>query len=140
MPSADTGDHWYSVTEGQPASGGTNFVAQTQQELEAYFAARFRAGELLSLAMADVALSNRPGRAAIGFVITRDADDLPPTLGGPHRLAQGKAEIDCERQRFLVWSMAQNLGSSEDVIESWPCPKPPGWTMRPAIVCARGGL
>jgi hypothetical protein len=138
LPTTDSGEQWYSITEGEPSKGGTNLVAKTQQELLTYFAGRFDAGEQLNLVMADVARAARSGRAAMSFVVTRDAVDLEPGLGGPNRLAQGKAEIDCQRQVFVVWSMAQNVGTSNSVVEAWPCPKPSDWLLGTVpVVCAR---
>jgi len=139
LPTADSGQGWYSVTEGEPAKGGSNLVARTQDQLLTYFSGRFIAREQMHLVMTDVGQSNRPGEAAIGFVVTRDADDLATRLGGPNRLAQGKAVIDCRRQVFLVWSMAQNIGDSDSVVEAWPCPKPTDWMLwDEPIACSRG--
>ena len=133
LPASSSGEQWYSITEGDPGSGGRHFVARTRSELLAYFDERFDAGENMRLVMADVGPS-RSGRAAIGFVLSRHADDVDPSLGGPNRLAQGKADMDCQRQVLFVWSMAQVVG----VVEPRLCDAPPDWTPAEGpIACAR---
>ena len=38
----------------------------------------------------------------IVYVLTRDAEDLDPGLGGPSRIAFGKGAINCESRQLFV--------------------------------------
>jgi hypothetical protein len=75
----------------------------------------------------------------IVYVLTRDAEDLEPGLGGPARIAFGKGAVNCESQRIFVWSMEMRVGDtrSEREAASWLCTDPPGWRPGAAVVaCA----
>lgn len=131
------GQRWYSVTEDDPKQGGSHFVAYNQSDLLAYFAKRIAQHERLQLVMVDVGQS-RGGDVGISYVLIRQADDLKPGLGGPERFAVGKGEINCKKQMLFIWSMAQNSGTSEEIVPFWPCPKPPDWSPgTSAIACSR---
>ncbi len=73
------------------------------------------------------------------IIVTRDAKDLGPGLGGPDRIATGKGAINCGSQRIFVWSMEMRVGDtrSEREAASWLCTDPPGWRPGAAVVaCA----
>ncbi len=142
---------WYSVTEGLERITGTppppwrHFVAHNRATALAYFAARHAQGERLELLMLGVALGveTTPTVVDISYVLRRDAADLPPVLGGPGRLANGKGAINCRRGQLTVWSMGMGpLLAGEEaayLAQMRPCPAPPaptGATPGP-LVCRR---
>jgi hypothetical protein len=139
---------WYSVTDGGgagPEVGGKrqplrHFVAYDVADLLPYFAERRRQNERMQLVAVEAATSNIAGAAGGTFVVRRDADDLPPGLGGNQRTAYGKFELDCAERRFFVWSMGMNLAPGQDLARGVsPCPLPPGWAPgTPAVACTRG--
>lgn len=136
-PSDAQGQTWYSVTEDDPKQGGRHFVAYNQSDLLAYFAKRIAQRERLQLVMVDVG-QERGGDVGISYVLVRRADDLKPGLGGPEWFAEGKGMINCEKQVLLVWSMAQNSGTPEEIVPFWPCPKPPDWSPGTSVIaCSR---
>jgi len=134
---------WYSVSE--VGAGGRiedGFVTYDQGELLRYFAERHRQGErleLLKVSATQVGLLGNEGNVSIVYVLTRDAEDLEPELGGPDHIATGKGAINCENQRIFVWSMEMRAGDtrSEREAASWLCTDPPGWRPGAAVVaCA----
>jgi len=119
---------WYSVTEGDVQHGGSGFVAYgpkengvvaapppagsavvvgTRDSLLPYFAARHTHGERLALRSFDGRYEALRNIYNFGYRLTREADDIPPGLGGPDHLADGKGAIDCADQTIMVWTMAQ---------------------------------
>jgi hypothetical protein len=134
---------WYSVSEvgagGQIENG---FVTYNQSELLRYFAERHRHGErlrLLKVSSTKAGLLGEENNIEIIFVLTRDAEDLDPGLGGPARIAFGKGAINCESQRIFVWSMKMRAGENRTAREAaaWLCTDPPGWRPGTAVVaCA----
>jgi hypothetical protein len=134
---------WYSVSE--VGAGGRiedGFVTYDQGELLRYFAERHSQGErleLIKVSSTQTGLLGEEGNVGIVFVLTRDAEDLEPGLGGPARIAFGKGAINCESQRIFVWSMEMRVGDtrSEREAASWLCTDPPGWRPGAAVVaCA----
>jgi hypothetical protein len=134
---------WYSVSE--VGAGGRiedGFVTYDQGELLRYFAERHRQGErleLLKVSATQAGLLGNEGNVGIIYVLTRDAEDLAPELGGPDHIATGKGAINCGSQRIFVWSMEMRVGDtrSEREAASWLCTDPPGWRPGAAVVaCA----
>jgi hypothetical protein len=134
---------WYSMSE--VGAGGRiedGFVTYDQGELLRYFAERHSQGErleLIKVSSTQTGLLGEEGNVGIVYVLTRDAEDLEPGLGGPARIAIGKGAINCESQRIFVWSMEMRVGDtrSEREAASWLCTDPPGWRPGAAVVaCA----
>jgi hypothetical protein len=85
------------VVLGERGRGGgrveNGFVTYDKGELLCYFAERPGKGERLSLQKVS---STQPGlldednNVDLVYVLTRDAEDLDPELGGPARIACGK--------------------------------------------------
>jgi hypothetical protein len=134
---------WYSVSEvgagGQIEDG---FVTYDQGELLRYFAERHGQGErleLIKVSSTQAGLLGEESNVGIVYVLTRDAEDLEPGLGGPARIASGKGAINCVSQRIFVWSMEMRVGEtrSEREAAGWLCTDPPGWRPGTAVVaCA----
>ncbi len=134
---------WYSVSEvgagGRIADG---FVTYDQGELLRYFAERHRHGEslgLIKVSSTQAGLLGEENNVGIVYVLTRDAEDLEPGLGGPDRVAFGKGAVNCESQRIFVWSMEMRAGENRTAREAagWLCTDPPGWKPGTAVVaCA----
>ncbi len=116
---------WYSVGA---------VAMYDRAELFPYFAERRRHDERWELIGVDVGTSWVRGGAGIGYVLHRNADDLPSHAA---EFARGKGEIDCAAQRIYVWSMAQgDRRQRDDGLPS--CPRPSGWTPGTAVIaCAR---
>ena len=55
-------------------------------------------------------LLDEENNVGIVYVLTRDAEDLDPGLGGPSRIAFGKGAINCESRQLFVWSMEMREG------------------------------
>jgi len=134
---------WYSVSE--VGAGGRiedGFVTYNQSELLRYFAERHGQGErlgLIKVSATQAGLLGEPGNVGIVFVLTRDASDLDPGLGGPARIATGKGAINCASRRIFVWSMEMRTGEERTAREAagWLCTDPPGWKPGAAVVaCA----
>jgi hypothetical protein len=134
---------WYSVSE--VGAGGRiedGFVTYDQGELLRYFAERHSQGErleLIKVSSTQAGLLGEEGNVGIVYILTRDAEDLDPGLGGPARIAFGKGAINCESQRIFVWSMEMRVGErrTEREAASWLCTDPPGWKPGTAVVaCA----
>jgi hypothetical protein len=134
---------WYSVSE--VGAGGRiedGFVTYNQGELLRYFAERHRQGErleLLKVGATQAGLLGNEGNVGIVYILTRNAEDLDPGLGGPDRIATGKGAINCGSQRIFAWSMEMREGDtrSEREASNWLCTDPPGWRPGAAVVtCA----
>jgi hypothetical protein len=134
---------WYSVSE--VGTGGRiedSFVTYNQGELLRYFAQRHEQGERLELIKVSVTRAGslgEEGNVSIIYVLSRDADDLEPGLGGPDHVATGKGAINCTSRRIFVWSMEMRAGDTRGAREaaSWLCTDPPGWRPGKAVVaCA----
>ena len=129
---------WYSVSEvGVGGRIEDGFVTYDQGELLRYFAERHRQGErleLIKVRSTQAGLLGEEGNVGIVYVLTRDAQDLDPGLGGPARIAFGKGAINCESQRIFTWSIEMRVGEkrTEREAASWLCEDPPGW--RPGTV------
>ena len=129
---------WYSVSEvGVGGRIEDGFVTYDQGELLRYFVERHRQGErleLIKVSSTQAGLLGEEGNVGIVYVLTRDAQDLDPGLGGPARIAFGKGAINCESQQIFAWSMEMRVGEkrTEREAASWLCEDPPGW--RPGTV------
>lgn len=75
------------------------FAAYARDELPPYWAQRHAQHERLQLRQIDGGGENSFGLVGFGFLLTRQADDLPT------HAVYGKAEIDCAQGTFTVWSM-----------------------------------
>jgi hypothetical protein len=134
---------WYSVSEvGEKGRIEDGFVTYDQGELLRYFAERHRQGEyleLLKVSSTQVGLLGNEGNVGIVYVLTRDAEDLDPGLGGPDRIATGKGAINCASRRIFVWSMEMRTDDkrTKQNAADWLCTDPPGWKPGTAVVaCA----
>ncbi len=78
---------------------GSGFEAYARADLPPYWALRHAQHERLQLLEVEGGGAGRFGLAGIGFMLTRQADDLPA-----HTVV-GKAAIDCGQGTFTVWSM-----------------------------------
>lgn len=120
---------WYSVTEGDVQNGGRGFIAYgpkengvvaapppagsaiavgTRDSLLPYFAERHTHGERLTLRSFDGRYEALRNIYNFGYRLIREADDIPPGLGGPDHLAGGKGAIDCTDQTIMVWTTTQD--------------------------------
>jgi hypothetical protein len=134
---------WYSVSEvGAEGRIEDSFVTYNQGELLRYFAERHRQGEhleLLKVSSTHTGLLGNESNVGIVYVLTRDAEDLEPGLGGPDRIAIGKGAINCASRRIFVWSMEMRTGEkrTKQNAADWLCTDPPGWRPGTAVVaCA----
>ena len=134
---------WYSVTEVDEGGRIENgFVTYDKGELLRYFAERHRHGErlgLIKVSSTQAGLLEEENNVGIVYVLTRDADDLDPELGGPARIAFGKGAINCESRQLFVWSMEMRAGDERTPRQAagWLCTDPPGWRPGEAVVaCA----
>jgi hypothetical protein len=133
------GFRWYSVTEGDPSQGGRHFVAFHSNDALAYFDERHQQSERLDLHALDLAPTGD-----IGFVATRQANDLPPGPDGGEWPLIGKGRIDCAAKTIDVWSMGMNMEPSGDtaaILRSRLCPEPPLTAPSDAVVaCSRAAM
>jgi hypothetical protein len=129
---------WYSVSE--VSEGGrieNGFVTYDQGELLRYFAERHGQGErltLLKVSSTQAGLLEEENNVGIVYVLTRDAEDIDPELGGPARIAFGKGAVNCESRRIFAWSMEMRAGDKRTPREAagWLCSDPPaGGRARP---------
>lgn len=134
---------WYSVSE--VGAGGRiqdGFVTYNQGELLRYFAERHEQGErleLLKVSATRAGVLDEKGNVGFVYVLTRDAEDLEPGLGGPDRIATGKGAINCASRRIFVWDMEMKMEETRSAREAtgWLCTDPPGWRPGKAVVtCA----
>jgi hypothetical protein len=134
---------WYSVSEiGEGGRIEHSFVTYDKDELLHYFAERHAEGERLSLLKVSATQSgllDEKNNVGIVYVLTRDAEDLDPKLGGPARIAFGKGAINCTSHQFFAWSMEMSAREERTTREAtaWLCKDPPGWKPGKAVVaCA----
>jgi hypothetical protein len=97
-----------------------------------YFAERHGQGErlkLLKVSSTQAGLLEEKDNVGIVYVLTRDAGDIDPELGGPARIAFGKGVVNCESRRIFAWSMEMRAGDTRTPREAagWLCIEPPGW-------------
>jgi hypothetical protein len=105
-----TGFAWYSVG-GERAAGPVSI--REPSAFRAYVQRRHGAGERQRL----VALrANEDGNFQLRLV--RVAADLPPGLGGPESVAEGKGAVDCRRRTVTAWSIAMQWGPPD--YNEWP--------------------
>lgn len=134
---------WYSVSEvGESGRIENGFVTYNQGDLLRYFAERHSKGErlrLIKVSSTQAGLLEEENNVGIVYVLTRDAEDLDPGLGGPARIAFGKGGINCESRRIFAWSMEMRMREDRTPREAagWLCTDPPGWRPGKAVVaCA----
>lgn len=134
---------WFSVSrvgKGGRILGG--FTTYDQGDLLRYFERRHGRGErlrLLKVGLTGPGLLGEEDNVGIIYVLTREADDLPPGLGGPDGVAFGKGAVNCSRRQIFVWSMEMRTGGDRSAREAarWLCGNPPGWRPGKSIVaCA----
>lgn len=134
---------WYLVSEvgeGGEIQGG--FVSYDQDEMLDYFARRHEHGERLDLLKVGVTgggLLGEEGNVGITYVLTREADDLGPRLGGPGHVAFGRGGVNCARRQIFAWSMEMSTEENRSAREAsrWLCDEPPGWRPeKSAVACA----
>lgn len=131
---------WYSST--QTGDGGRvmrHFTTSDQGELLRYFARRHQKGEsmrLIKVSLTQTGLLGMESNVGFVYVVTRNAPDLDPNLGGPSNVAYGKGSLNCQNLRIFTWTM--NMKTNEDRTEreaaSWLCKDPPGWRPGKAVV------
>lgn len=80
---------------------------QMQYGSSPIIAARHAHGERLALRSFDGRYEALRNIYNFGFRLTREADDIPPGLGGTDHLAGEKGAIDCTDQTIMIWTMAQ---------------------------------
>jgi hypothetical protein len=134
------------VVLGERGRGGgrveNGFVTYDKGELLCYFAERPGKGERLSLqkvSSTQAGLLDEENNVDLVYVLTRDAEDLDPELGGSARIAFGKGAIDRESRQIFTWSMEMRAGEERTPREAagWLCKDPPGWRPGKAVVaCA----
>ena len=134
---------WYLVSEvGEGGRIKNGFVTYDKGELLRYFAERHSKGERLSLlkvSSTQTGVLDEENNVGIVYVLTRDAEDLDPALGGPGRIAFGKGAINCESRQIFAWSLEMRAGERRTPREAagWLCADPPGWRPGKAVVaCA----
>ncbi len=124
---------WYLVSEVDADGTVQNgFVTYDQAELMSYFEERHRQGErlrLLKVSLTQTGLLGEEDNVGFVYVLTRDAEDLDPALGGPSRIAWGEAAVNCGNRRIYAWRMdmrAEDERSERDAAD-WLCTDPPRW-------------
>lgn len=134
---------WYSVSEG--GAGGrieSSFITYDQGELLRYFARRHQKRErlrLLKVGLLGPGMLGERGNVGMIYILTREADDIPPGMGGPDGLALGRGAINCERGQIFTWSMEMRTGETRNARDAsgWLCRNPPGWKPSETVVaCA----
>jgi hypothetical protein len=131
---------WYTVSK--VGAGGkieSGFVTYDQGELLRYFAKRHGKGErmrLLKVSLTQTGLLGKDGNVGFVYVLTREAEDLEPGLGGPARVASGEGAINCTNHRIFAWRMDMRKEDSRTQREAaaWLCADPPGWKPGEAVV------
>jgi len=134
---------WYSSSEiGDDGRVLRHFTTSDQGELLRYFARRHRQGEsmrLLKVGLTQTGLLDMKSNVGFVFVLTRDAPDLAPDVGGPDHVAYGKGALNCDNLRIFAWRMDMKTGEERNQREaaSWLCVDPRGWRPGEAVVaCA----
>ena len=131
---------WYSSREiGDGGRVMRHFTTSDQGELLRYFAGRHRRGEsmrLLKVSLTHTGLLDSESNVGFVFVLTREAPDLPPNLGGPARIAYGKGALNCENLRIFTWTMDMKTREerTEREASDWLCADPPRWRPGEAVV------
>lgn len=131
---------WYSST--QTGEGGRvtrGFTTSDQGELLRYFAKRHQKGEtmrLIKVSLTQTGLLDMESNVGFVYVVTREAPDLDPGLGGPSRVAYGKGSLNCENLRIFTWNMTMKTHEDRTGREAaaWLCKDPPGWRPGKAVV------
>lgn len=134
---------WYSVSRvGEEGTILGGYTTYDQGQLLRYFGRRHEHGErlrLLKVGLTGPGLLGEENNVGIIYVLTREADDLPPGLGGPDGVAFGKGAVNCGRRQIFVWSMEMRAGEDRSARDAarWLCGNPPGWRPGDAVVaCA----
>ena len=134
---------WYLVSEvGEGGEIKDGFVSYDQDEMLDYFARRHGHGERLDLLKVGVTgggLLGEEGNVGITYVLTREADDIGPRLGGPDHVAFGRGSVNCGRRQIFAWSMEMSTEENRSAREAsrWLCDEPPGWKPEEsAVACA----
>ncbi len=131
---------WYTVS--RIGAGGkieSGFVTYDQDELLRYFAKRHGKGErlrLLKVSLTQTGLLGKADNVGFVYVLTREAEDLDPGLGGPARIASGEGAVNCPNRRIFAWRMDMREEDSRTRREAaaWLCADPPGWKPGEAVV------
>jgi len=118
------------------------FVTHDKGELLSYFTERHAKGERLSLLKVNstqAGLLDEETNVGLIYVLTRDAEDLNPALGGLGRVAFGKGGINGESRQLFAWSMEMRAGvKNPEGGRRLALRRPPGWRPGEAVVaCAR---
>ncbi len=131
---------WYTVSR-ISASGKieSGFVTYDQGELLRYFAKRHGKGErlrLLKVSLTQTGLLGKADNVGFVYVITREAEDLQPGLGGPARIASGEGAMNCNNHQIFALRMDMRKDDSRTKREAaaWLCADPPGWNPGEAVV------
>lgn len=131
---------WYTVS--RIGAGGkieSGFVTYDQGELLRYFAKRHEKGErlrLLKVSLTQTGLLGIEDNVGFVYVLTREAEDLQPGLGGPARIASGEGAVNCKNRRIfaLRMDMREDDSRTEREAAAWLCADPPGWKPGEAVV------
>jgi len=143
-PDFSTADYrpwsWYSSSEiGEDGKVTRSFTTSDQGALLRYFARRHSAGEsmrLLKVSLTKTGILESESNVGFVFVATREAPDLPATLGGPYHVAYGKGSLNCDNLRIFTWTMDMKTQDKRTEREAagWLCGDPPGWRPGEAVV------
>ena len=91
---------------------------------------------MLKISSTQTGVLDEENNVGIVYVLTRDAEDLDPKLGGQGRIAFGKGAINCKSHQIFAWSMemrADEQGTPREA-GAWLCTDPPGWRPGKAVV------
>jgi hypothetical protein len=106
---AKTGFQWYSATEnGDEVVPDRHAVLRDAASLRAYLEQRQRRHERLRLIALRVI-----GDGNFALQLVRVADDLAPSLGGRHHVAEGKGKVDCANRSIIAFSHAMFPGEPD---------------------------
>jgi hypothetical protein len=131
---------WYTVSRvGASGKIESGFVTYDQGELLRYFAKRHGKGErmrLLKVSLTQTGLLGKEDNVGFVYVLTREAEDLEPGLGGPARIASGEGAVNCKNRRIFAWRIDMRKEDSRTRREAaaWLCADPPGWKPGEAVV------
>lgn len=134
---------WYSVSQvGKEGAVEGGFVTYEEGLLMRYFARRHERGErmrLLKVSLTQTGILDNDHNVGLIAVLTRDAGDLEPGLGGPDHVAYARGAINCEGAWIFTWSMEMRTTETRDAraASDWLCISPPGWRPGDAVIaCA----
>jgi hypothetical protein len=97
---AKAGFQWYSATEnGNQVVPERHAVLRDAASFRAYLEQRQRRHERLRLIALRVI-----GEGNFALQLVRVADDLAPSLGGRHHVAEGKGKVDCSNRSIIAFS------------------------------------